>query len=210
MLNLFRLTTLIILSISILSACKKGRADIILSGTITDGSFNTSLNGSTVSLFEVSGGGQLELLETQTSSDGTYSFTFKRNPVESYILKVQKSNYFTLEQSIPFGDLTTKNENIRNYTTYAKSWAKLRFVNLDPQPDDQLKFIKVKGNSGCNDCCPSDYVLLSGPIDTTFYCINNGNAMYSYNYWVLGTSISGTESIVTTPFDTVEILLEYY
>jgi hypothetical protein len=191
------------------TSCKKGRADFVLTGTITDGSFNTNLSGSKISLYEVPGAGQPQFLESISSADGSYSFTFERNPVESYLLIVEKENYFSLEQTIPFSDLTTKSENIRDYTTYAKSWAKLRFVNVDPEPGDQLKYIKVKGKSDCDECCSKDYITLSNISDTTFYCINNGNAMYSFNYWLLGTTISGSESVVTTPFDTVEILLEY-
>jgi len=46
-------------------------------------------------------------------------------------------------------------------------------------------------------------------LDTTIYCINNGNEVYSVYYWVLNSSNQGLLSAVTTAFDTTEIILNY-
>lgn len=212
-LNLRFLSSLLLASILVLnglSSCKKGRANFILAGTITDGSLSTTLANSTVSLWKLPvGSSSMELVETQNSSDGTYRFEFERDKSESYTITISKAGYFETIETIPFSTLSIKSENIHDFTVMAKSWARLHFVNVDPQQGDQLKYIKVKGKVGCEDCCPADYITLTEVADTSIYCINDGNSIYSYNYWVLGTSISGSESVVTTPFDTVDIYLEW-
>lgn len=198
------------LLIVVTAGCKKGRANFTLKGVITDASFNSNLAGATAKLYEVeAGGGSTTLIGTVSIVSGEYEFVFQRNQAESYILEVTKPNYFTLSETIYFSSLTIEEDNVRDYDVYAKSWVNLRFVNNNPQQDDQLKYIKVLGKINCEDCCPATEQYLNGAIDTNIYCINNGNSIYSYNFWLLGTSISGTRSVNTVPFDTTEILLQY-
>ncbi len=142
-------------------------------------------------------------------TDGTYSFTFPRDKMEKYIITINKTNYFEILETVYFSDLTTKEDNIRNYSTKAKAWVKLVFFNSSPMPGDQLKYIKQAGKEGCAECCSDAEQLLNGPVNTSIYCINDGNTDYSYYYWVLGTGNQGLKSAYTTPFDTVEINLTY-
>lgn len=202
-----RLLTYIVLALALgFSSCKKGKADIVLNGTISDVTFGSTLSGATVRLFEIeAGGGETNLLGTTTiGSDGGYSFTFPRNQVESYILEVQKAGYFDIEASIPLQDLTVEEDNTYNYSTTAKSWAGLHFVTAGT---GTVTFIRQQGKSGCDICCGSDPVALTGPMDTIIYCANDGNTNYSYTYTASGST--GLKSVNTVAFDTSIVTLTY-
>ena len=200
------------LLLALLFSCKKGKADFTLKGTITDITFNQNLSGASIKLYQVPiGSTNEELIQTSTiGSDGTYSFTFPRDKIEKYILRISKTNYFELEETVLFKDLTIEEDNIRNYGTYAKAWVKLTFKNtISPSSSDEFKFIKQEGKEGCAECCSENEQFLYGIADTSIYCINNGNEVYSYLYFKLYTNFSGTMQTTTTAFDTTEIILNY-
>lgn len=192
-------------------ACKKGKADFTLKGTITDQTFVQNLSGAQVKLYQVPvGSTSLKEIGSMTlGSDGQYSFTFPRDKMEKYVLKVTKSGYFDLERDIYFSDLTIEEANVRNFGTTAKSWVKLTFHNTNPLPDDHLQYIKQAGKEGCEECCTDQEQQLYGAVDTSIYCINDGNTTYSYLYWVIGTTDQGLKGVSTTAFDTTEIILNY-
>jgi hypothetical protein len=195
----------------LLASCKKGKGEFLLKGTITDQTFNQPLSGATVKLYQVPvGTTQLILIGTQTlNSEGAYEFTFSRDKMEKYILRVVKTNYFDLEKVIYFSTLTLKEDNVRNYSTTAKSWVKIHLLNQSPLPQDQLIYIKQQGKIGCLECCQADTQYFQGALDTTFYCINDGNTTYSFLYGISGTSVSEIVGAVTVPFDTTEIYVPY-
>lgn len=201
---------ILILLLLILS-CKKGKGEFILKGSVQDNTFNTSLSGATVKLFQVPiGTTDMILIGTTTiSSDGNYEFSFSREKMERYVIRVTRQNYFQIEEDIYFSSLSLENENIRNYSTTAKSWVKLRFVNLSPSASDVLGYIKQDGKQDCAECCSKDQQYLYGVIDTAIFCINDANTPYSYFYYVSGTSNNGIKSVITTAFDTTELLLQY-
>lgn len=195
----------------VFSSCKKGKADFTLTGVITDQTFNSPLSGATVNLYATTAGGSSTDLIAQTTvgSDGAYSLTFPRDQVETYYLEVLKDNYFGLYKSIPFSSLTIKEDNVRSYGTTAKSWVRLRFINNSPQASDVLQYIKQEGKEGCDECCVDTDQFLNGAVDTSIYCINDGNTTYSYFYWVHNSTNQGMKSVVTVPFDTVDLVLTY-
>lgn len=199
-----------IVFISLIS-CKKGKADFVLTGKITDQTFSQALTGATVKLYQVPVGTTQELLiETTTlGNDGMYSFTFPRDKMEKYIIKVFKTNYFEIEETVYFSSLSIDEDNVRDYGTTAKSWVKLTFFNSSPSPSDELQYIKQAGKEGCFECCGTSMNSLYGAVDTSIYCINDGNTEYSYFYEVIGTSNIGIKSTYTIPFDTTEIILNY-
>lgn len=206
----FALFSLLILLAA--GACKKKHITYVVEGTVTDNSFSQPLSGATVKLYKASGSNFTpgNLIESQTTgSDGTYHFEFDRDKTEAYVIVVEKNNYFGTSGNFTQEGLDASNSNVRNFSIYAKSWVKLRFVNLSPLPTDQLQYIRQNGKSGCEECCPGGDQFLYGAVDTAIYCINDGNTTYGYYYWVLNTSNNGPKSIVTVPFDTVELLLNY-
>ena len=206
-----RLFVIFILSISLIG-CKKGVGEFTLKGNISDSTFNTSLAGAVVNLYQVPvGTTDLELIGTQTlGPDGNYSFTFPREKMERYVLKASKDLYFDINENIYFSSLSLENDNTRNYSTTAKSWVNLRFINVFPSSaSDFLAYTKQNGKADCEECCSKEQQNLYGIIDTSIICINDGNTAYSYFYYVSGTSNNGIRSITTVPFDTVNITLNY-
>jgi hypothetical protein len=192
-------------------SCSKKTSKFTLTGTIRDTSLNENLSNATISIYKKLQVNSFETLiaKSTTNSEGDYSFTFDRDKSEKYILKISKDNYFNTEEIILFSSLSIEGNNIRNYSTTAKSWVKLHFRNIDPKPEDQLRFMKQQGKVSCDDCCPPDYQYIYGSADTSIYCINDGNTIYSYIYSVIGTSNQAIKSVITIPFDTTEIYLEY-
>lgn len=193
------------------ASCKKGIADFTLTGTITDATFSAPLTGATVRLYATEAGSLVtsQIASTTLDAQGKYSFTFPRDKIETYYIKVEKENYFDIYQAIPFSSLTIEETNIRDYSTKAKSWVKFHLINNNPVASDVLEFIKQEGKVDCDECCPGGYRYFYGAVDTTFYCINDGNSVYSGYYWVQGSANQGPVWIVTTAFDTVEINLSY-
>lgn len=195
----------------IFTGCKKGKTEFTITGTVTDATFSQALTGATMKLYEVeAGGGSTNLIGSTTiGSDGSYSFTFPRNKVESYIAYVEKNNYFTIDQTIPFSTLTVEEDNVRNLSTTAKSWAKIHLVNSNPQPTDHLSIVKQAGKTSCAECCGDQYEDFYGALDTILYCGNDGNTTYSFYYSVVGTADQGIKSATTVAFDTTLITLSY-
>ena len=204
------LYSVFLLSILLIS-CKKGKTEFTLTGSISDNTFSQNHDGAVIKLYEVEAGGSItNLLETATlGNDGSYSFTFPRNKVESYTVVVTKDNYFTIDESIPFSSMTISSDNVRDFGTTAKSWAKIRLINSSPLGSDHLQITKQTGKSDCTECCDNNVIDFYGAIDTTYYCINDGNTIYSYFYSVLGTPAQGILSANTVAFDTIQISLTY-
>jgi hypothetical protein len=129
--------------------------------------------------------------------------------MEKYILVVTKPNYFEINETVLFSSLSITEDNIRNIGTTAMSWARLIFLNQSPLASDKFRYIKQEGKVDCMECCPATQQEFYGALDTTIYCVNDGNTNYSYYYWVLGTNNQGLKSAFTPAFDTVDIVLNY-
>ncbi|NDB34403.1 MAG: carboxypeptidase regulatory-like domain-containing protein [Flavobacteriia bacterium] len=177
-----KLFAILSLLLFLASACKKGAGTFELEGQVMDESFAVPLEGATVELFRVAAGSnQMSYIaSTTTKSDGKYAFSFPRTRSEAYILKVSKNMYFEETVSINYDDLELNTTNIVNCSTRAKSWIQLRIIKH-----------------------------LYGAVDTSIYCINDGNFPYAIEYAVYNSSNSGILSEISTPFDTTLILLAY-
>jgi hypothetical protein len=197
--------------IALLISCEKGTGNFTIKGTITDATNQSGLQGAEIKIYKVPIASTQEILigTAIIGSDGSYSFTFPREKMERYTLHVKKENYFDLTKDVYYSSLSLNNDNIRNYSTKAKAWIALHFINSNPQATDHLQYIKQSGLQGCTACCPNTEQNYYGALDTTIYCINNGNEIYSVYYWVLNTNNQGLLSTETTSFDTTEIILNY-
>lgn len=193
----------------LLSACKKKEITYTVEGTVTDESYSQPLAGATVELYEVPAGASSPsniLATTVTDPDGKYRFTFQREKVEKYVVKITKTLYFPVSAQFSAENLSSSETNYFSHTTTAMSWVRLRFINTDENQD--LKYIRQSGKSGCEECCPATEQFIYGA-DETIYCINDGNTVYQYYYWVLNSPINGPMSVVTVPFDTTDLILNY-
>lgn len=206
------LNIFLIVIISFSYSCKKkGKADFTLKGVITDGTFSMPLANADVYLYETIAGESTSSLigQTTTNSFGEYAFSFPRNKAESYFLSSTKADYFPLEETIYFSDLSIEEDNVLNFTTTALSWVRLRFFNQSPSPTDVLQYTRQLGKINCSTCCPAGVNYLNGAVDTSIYCVNDGNTTYQYQYAVQGTTVNGMKSVTTVAFDTSEIYLQY-
>ena len=206
-----KLFAILSLLLFLASACKKGAGTFELEGQVMDESFAVPLEGATVELFRVAAGSnQMSYIaSTTTKSDGKYAFSFPRTRSEAYILKVSKNMYFEETVSINYDDLELNTTNIVNCSTRAKSWIQLRIINNNPNINDHLQFIRQQGKSNCEECCEGGMQHLYGAVDTSIYCINDGNFPYAIEYAVYNSSNSGILSEVSVPFDTTMLLLTY-
>jgi 5-hydroxyisourate hydrolase-like protein (transthyretin family) len=195
----------------LLFGCNKGAGTFILEGMITDVSFNQPLAGAAVELYGISGGNNQYALvaSTVTGEDGRYSFTFDRTRTEKYTLYVKKPLYFEQELEVYYSQLKLKETNIRNVSTTAKSWVEIKIFNNNAANNDHLQFIRQQGKSGCSECCFSGITHLYGFQNTSIFCINDGNSLYTIEYGVFGTSNTGIIGVTTTPFDTTVLNLTY-
>lgn len=194
-----------------LGSCKKGKADFTLKGTITDATFATGLSGASVKLYATEVGSLTidQIASGTLNANGEYSFTFPRDKIETYYLEVTKDNYFEVYEAIPFSELTISEDNVYNFSTTAKGWVKFHIVNNNGQASDVLEYIREEGKVDCAECCPGGYRYYYGAVDTTFYCVNDGNKEYSGYYWEQGGGASGPVWVITPPFDTVNVNISY-
>lgn len=204
------LLTILYLSYMLLG-CEKGTGSFVFTGTVSDLTFNQSLEGAQIKLYKVPIGTSDEILvqNITLSSTGTYKFEVPRERMERYILRVQKDLYFPIEKEVYYSELSIQSDNIFDLNTKAQSWAKIHFKNLNPNPTDHFRYIKQEGLAACASCCPSTTQDFYGPLDTTFYCLNNGNTTYSLFYWEMNTPNNGQKSTFTTAFDTTLIEVIY-
>lgn len=206
---------LLILSLSLvlllLFGCNKGAGTFTLEGVITDASFNQPLAGAEVSLYGIAAGNNqyAMIASAVTGADGKYSFTFDRTRTEKYTLYVKKNLYFEQEEEAYYSQLKLKETNIRNVSTTAKSWVEIKIFNNNAANNDHLQFLRQQGKTGCSECCFSGTNHLYGFQDTSIFCINDGNSLYSIEYAVFGTSNTGILGVTTTPFDTTVLNLTY-
>jgi hypothetical protein len=206
---------LLILSLSLvlllLFGCNKGAGTFSLEGVITDASFNQPLAGAEVSLYGIAAGNNqyAMIASAVTGADGKYSFTFDRTRTEKYTLYVKKNLYFEQEEEVYYSQLKLKETNIRNVSTTAKSWVEIKIFNNNAANNDHLQFLRQQGKTGCSECCFSGTNHLYGFQDTSIFCINDGNSLYSIEYAVFGTSNTGILGVTTTPFDTTVLNLTY-
>jgi len=189
-------------------ACKKGQSDLSLTLTLSNSSYGGMVEGAIITVKKViSGSGEVVSVGSFTSnSSGQFSFTTKRDKFDYLIVNIEKQHYFSREEKIFMSDLNANDVNSIGYALTAKSWAA---IHLKSTGASTINIQKNGGKSDCAECCPSTMQYFSGPIDTTLYCINDANTMYSFVYFINGGASSGEKSAITNFADTTELLLEF-
>lgn len=200
-----------ILVMAMLFSCEKGTGTFVIKGTIQDQTFSTGLENAIISLYKVPIGTSDEhfVKSLTLAADGAYSFSVPREKMERYILRVDKPLYFPIEKDLYYSELSIEHDNSCDLGTKAMSWAKIHFKNLNALPTDHFRYIKQDGLAACLSCCPATTQNFYGDLDTTFYCLNNGNTIYSLYYWEMNTNNNGLKSTTTTAFDTTLIEVIY-
>lgn len=201
------------LALPIFIACKKDPLEFTVKGTVYDESFNQGLEGAKVTFKALdANSGDLRIIgETTLDETGNYSFTFLRKRDQEFQFTAEKDNYYLIDETIYFPELTVESDNVFDYSTSAKSYVKFKIKNTGASEEtDQLKLEIYEAKTNCEDCCGLGQRYFNGTnIDTNLYCANDGNEYYKFIYWVPEISLVVFDSLITPPFDTVEYLIEY-
>lgn len=201
----------IILLITLYS-CQKDAITIEVDGFLVDESSQTFIEGATISAYgkDPESNDYNFITSDKTNAEGYYSLSIDRNRYASIKIESAKLNYFEASEERILSEFNTENKNFIMLSTTAKAWARIHVINQPPNStSDAIRIIKQKGKTGCTDCCSNDELILNGIIDTTFYCINDGNSPFSIFYEVIGSTTVNIIEVNTTSFDTTEILISY-
>lgn len=191
--------------LSILS-CKKKNLQYEISGIVTDASFNTPKANSRVTIQAKKNAGFYTITTLTTGTDGSYSYQLKREQISQVRILVENENYFDEAIETTLENLSLDNPNTFHFNVFAKSWVRLHFTSDGTK---KLKYYKQEGKKDCLECCAAGEVAIDYVSDTSIYCINDGNKSYKILYTVLGEGVTGNPSVITTPFDTTELLINY-
>jgi hypothetical protein len=196
------------------SSCKKDKTLYFsIHGVVTDESFNKGMDNATVIVYEkaIASYDYTEVGRIKTDSDGKYELKFPRNRVEGYRVTIQKDFYFDKSYTIDFASLDPKKSIEYNFGTTAYSWVKIHLQNSgDVNSYDDFIYKKTQGHTDCAACCPTGVEThFYGALDTTFYCLTDGNKPFAYFYQLGNTSTIGTNQQTTIPFDTIVLTTTY-
>lgn len=204
---------ILISSFFLFLSCKNDDAlQFHIKGTVNNAVTNAPISGGKVSVYSTPANSTVPKFEGSTAiaSNGDYSITVDRDQYTSLQLHVEKEGYFQEITTVLFADLKAKEDNIFNLTTAARSWIRFNIRNINnPSSSDEFKFLKSYGKQGCNGCCDNGFTFLYGELDTNITCTNDGGAYFGYYYWVNGNEVFDADSVVTPPFDTLVIDIEY-
>lgn len=205
-----KMLLLAVLSLFLISSCTKGKADFTIKGTIQDATFSAPLANASVKLYATEAGSTNvdQLASATLDAQGNFEFVVPRDKIETYYLEVTKDNYFQIYESIPFADLSVEDDNIYNLSTTAKGWVQFHINHPGGAAGDELEYARQEGKINCAECCPGGSQFFYGAVDSTFYCVNDGNAVYSGYYWA-SSGGSGPIWVETPPFDTVLVTITY-
>lgn len=195
--------------LTFLSGCNKNTSYKI-EGTITNNTENKGLENAKVSIYSNGIGNDSELVVSSTTdANGKYTLQFERQKTQNYTMLVEKDGYFKQTKQLNSDDILIDETNTFNFNTTAKAWVRIRFVRSFPE--NYIAYIKQEGKQKCEECCGNSRVEFSNkiPSDTSIYCINDGNTKYSIAYSINKIPSEEIKGVITTPFDTTELLIQY-
>lgn len=201
-----KLTIFAFFSLFLLCTCKKKDLIYDLTGVVYDNSLSEVMSGVDVTILVSKNADLYELATVKTDSQGKFSYQLKRENYHQIKIQVGPNNYFEQSTTTTLDGLSLDKDNVFNYNLYAKSWVRLHFVSDGTK---QLRYFKQAGKSGCDECCEAGEKQVYFKADTSIYCINDGNTTYQIFYDLVSGTDSGTKNVITTPFDTTEILINY-
>jgi hypothetical protein len=205
---------LIALSCALIS-CKKEPIQYTFSGTVKESVNGSSLAGVNVNVSQRVYEGNVASsffnsagLAT-SASDGSWEMSFDREKVFEFKISIIKSGYFDSEQIISSSEVAVDETKIINETLEPKSWIKFHLVNMSGMSTDLFTMIHYNFKTGCSGCTTNDYYYYEGIVDSTFNIVTTGGVYTKYSYKNPGAAIYFQDSVYTTPFDTVEVNINY-
>ena len=184
----------------VLSCKKDKKANIELSGSISDGVNGGGVSGVTVTLSyrQYQNGVASSAFTTigtyVTSSDGNYSFSFEKPSAILYRIQLNRSDYFESSEEINPDLLTTQNQNTRNYTLFPSASFKILMTNTSPfNSQDQIVFQNLSEASSCASCCNNSIKIFNGmTVDTSLTCTRYGDKYVRFQWIVTKNTVFNT------------------
>lgn len=196
-------------------SCKKDPIQYTFAGIVTESNTGIALANANVSVSQRIYEGNVASnffnsagLAT-TGSDGRWEVSFDREKVFEFKLTTNKSGYFESEQIISSGDVLVDETKMVNTILEPKSWIKFHLVNVSGFPTDVFTMIHYNFKTGCSGCTTNDYHYYEGIVDSTFSVTTTGGVYTKFSYKNPGAALYIQDSVFTTPFDTVQVNINY-
>jgi hypothetical protein len=209
---MFKKLFLIIFVIHLFSCKNDQPLTFTIKGTVKDTGLNKLLTTGNISIYSIPATSNIKKFEgtTTISSNGSYEITIDRDQYTSIEIHIDQEGYFNDIEYVKFSELNATEDNLINLTTTSKSWIRFNIRNIiNPNNNDEFKFLKDFGKEKCNECCENGFTYFYGEVDTNIICINDGGSYFGYYFWVNGNQQFGNDSILTVPFDTIVVDFEY-
>lgn len=199
-------------------ACKKQSGfESRLYGTVLNAETSANIHGASVVLSQqVISNGALnanwQTIASQSTSSGSYDFTFERENAAAFKMEVSHDLYFDHKTNINPDNLRTGEELRLNIYLHTKAYLKVSITNENPIGDeDEIIFTTINADFDC-DCCDDEEIELIGPqIDTTWTCPLPGynNLVYRYEVHKDTAQYLVFDTLYISPFDTSYINILY-
>lgn len=204
--------TLLLVGLSF-SSCKKKQIQFKIKGNVTALNNGQNIQGVDINVYSYSLGNNIEKLEgsAQTDGSGNYELNIDRAKYENLKIKITKTNYFDASKTYTIDQLSTEKVNNIAHKLSPKSYTRFIIKNqYSPTAvEDEFKIFKVSGKTDCEECCPDGYKFYHGIVDTVVVCANDGGTYMKFYWWYNGSESYGMDSVYNTPFQTIDVILNY-
>lgn len=205
--------------IAVFSQCKKETKIYSISGTVTGTNSSDKINGVKVSLAakKLSDGVYnptfVNLKDAYTDNNGMYSMEINEEQVSEYRFRIDKEDYFEVEEIVSVDKLQASESFTKNFTMMKESWIELKVKNTSPQGTDdkivyRFKNIKVSGK----DCCGNQATTgIGAEYNVTTRCKSQSDEWIQLE-WVVyknGGQILHNDSLFSEPGQTTIYSLNY-
>ncbi len=181
---------LLIIFIFLIISCKPNERVITISGTIYDPNIEQLVEGVNVSLY------------TQSSSGGTFSFTFvkqettvsdvngkfsfehKYNYTTAYKIEFNRNNYFSNSFEFNSEGIPNDDKYEKDFLLYPQAGIRIHVVNQYPfDENDKIKFRIIDWQTQCETCCFTSFHEITGTnINEVIECNVFGEKEYTVEY----------------------------
>ncbi|MBN2681597.1 MAG: carboxypeptidase regulatory-like domain-containing protein [Bacteroidales bacterium] len=217
--NKIKTISILILSLLILSHCKKKEEKFIISGTLKNPYTNTAISGAKVKLSgqKIESGilnANYNLIQSaSTDGSGNFSFTFDVAYYSGFQLEFSKENFVNSITEINPDEVQKDVEYKKTYNFYSQAFLRLNITNIFPTaPNDHISYRIINDASGNEGCCSGDYVSIEGPdVNESILCKTYGGHTITIDWIVTeGTEfVNHTHQLTIPSFDTVMYSIVY-
>ena len=200
-------------------SCKPDKRIITISGSVYDPNLEQFIEDVEITAY------------TQSSKDGTFSYTFTKFatansdvagqfsfeiPFEytlAYRLEFNKTNYFSDIVEFQVEVIPTDDHYNNDYFIYPETTIRIHIVNQYPfDENDMIKYRIVDWQQQCEGCCYAGFKELTGTnINETDECTLYGEKEYTVEYltWKNGNQNASHKIVFCPAFETTNVEIEF-